>query len=373
MPSRLLGHMRMALMSALLMGSLPARAGAVCHGDCTGDGAVSAADLSRIAAIVALCDGAPAGCAAVPGANKQCPSADFDGDGKVTGGDLTQIEKEEVLGASPDCEGGTPLGTRVLTIAQRTGFAPPTGFFSTGGSGGEVTDESVGWYIAQPLKLRAGPVNASTGIASVRVEEDVIFGGQVIQGGPTLCIKILAQGSSGQVDCDGGSPQDLLFTVDSHTGPCLPTPPCAADDPVVTPFTGNPSRPGAVTLSVMATVDNIDPKLSSPAQCVNHQFGPPSHFYFTTERTTARVNNVSGTTILRICSLDENRLCNLTTGCPAGKGTCSFTTTQLARTGTAFNCAKWTTTDDTGRLYTPLFGEDTAVGDTANLLLIGDK
>jgi hypothetical protein len=50
-----------------------------------------------------------------------------------------------------------------------------------------------------------------------------------------------------------------------------------------------------------------------------------------------------------------------------------MTMTRLSRLGTPFNCAAWTMTDGPGRILTPLFGEDTPVGDTANLLLVGDN
>lgn len=395
-----LGHARMALFAtACIALAMEGRASAICHGDCGKDGSISSADLQRIVSIINLCDGNPAGCAAVPGSDKQCMTADYDASGDITAAELTRIVKEEVIDQNPDCSGPAPLGTRVFTIAQSApDFTPPSGFFSTGGgaTGSEVTVLN-SWYIGQPLKLAAGAVDPATGIAPLHLEEDAIFGWRTIQAGPVLCVKILAQGSTGQIDCDGGSAQDVLMTVDSNfSNPASPA--------VLTAHTGNPSRPGAVTLSVMATVDNIQ-GLPSPNDCVTHTFGAPSQFHFTTETGTALVNNAPNNTLTRFCSLDPTTACG--TGnpppCAAGKGTC--TSVRLAKKGNPFLCDNWTTTDAVGPRYcqsgsspgttlctadaqcptpspkcgdglprfeTPLFGEGTQVGDTANMLQIGD-
>lgn len=365
-------------MLALLVAGPAASAEAACHGDCSQDGDVSPAELRRIVDIINLCGGNPQGCPAVPGPDKQCTVADADENGNLTAEDLTRIIAQDVIAENPDCAGGTPLGTRVFTIRQKSGFNPATGFFSSGNLGGEVTVAN-SWYIAQTLNLRAGAVNETTGIASVRLEQDVIFGGQVIQGGPTLCVKLHAAGSTGQIDCDGGSPQDVVLAVDSNSGPspcATPAPsgpdPCRAGSPTTTAYTGTASRAGGLTLQVMATVDNISPALASPADCATHEFGTPTPFVFTTERASAEVDEISPSTVIRFCSLDPLTSCSLAGGCPAGKGTCSQTMTRLSRVGVNFNCAMWTTTDGPGRLVTPLFGEDTPVGDTGNILLIGD-
>ena len=215
--------------------SQPGTALAACHGDCGGNGGVTAEELRRVVWIINACGGDPDGCAAVPGADKQCTSADVDGDGTLTAADLTAIINDDVIGMNPDCDAGG-LGTRLLTIRQSAGANPAniaTGFFSTGAgqNGGEVTVDN-SWFITNPLKIHAGTPDAATGIAALRLEEDVIFGGQVIsQGavmGPTLCVKLFAQGSSGQLDCDGGSPQDVFFEVDSRQGPCADPNVCGA-------------------------------------------------------------------------------------------------------------------------------------------------
>lgn len=72
-------------------------AGDACLGDCNHDGQLRAGDLFKIAAIVNGCAACaagtgvdPAGCAAVPGADKQCAAGDFDHDGCLSAGELTR-------------------------------------------------------------------------------------------------------------------------------------------------------------------------------------------------------------------------------------------------------------------------------------------
>lgn len=65
-----------------------------CLGDCDGSGRTTAADLTKIVAILIGCPcatgpgGAAVGCSAVPGSDKQCTSADFNGDGCISAAEL---------------------------------------------------------------------------------------------------------------------------------------------------------------------------------------------------------------------------------------------------------------------------------------------
>lgn len=357
----------MVALAALVAATLTARAQAACGGDCAGDGEASAAELKRIVDIINLCDGQAAGCEEVPGTDKQCTSADLDGDGTISAGELTSVIDTDVLSENPDC---TPagLGVRVFTIDQTTGATdPPTGFFTTGAvpivnQVTEVTNTG-SWYVDQPLRLRAGPVDPVTGIAPIRLEQDVIYGYRIIDNQTTVCVRLLAAGSTGQLDCDGGSPQDVQFTVDSNFS--LP-----ADGTTYTAHVGNPSRAGALTLDVMGTVDNTT-SLASAAGCATWAFDQPNRLVFTTETMSVRITEVASTgNPARYCSLNETRACSNTNACPAGSGTCSLI--RLARTAVPFNCANWTQTGSGGRLMTALFGEATQVGDTANIQRIAD-
>lgn len=340
---------------------------AVCGGDCGGDGEVSPAELKRIVDIINLCAGDAAGCAAIPGTDKQCTSADLDTDGTITAGEFTSIISTDVLDENPDCE-ATGLGVRVFTIAQTTGATdPPTGFFTTGSVSivNNVTEVTItgSWYVDQPLRLRAGAVDPVTGIAPIRLEQDVTYGYSIIDGATTVCVRLLAEGSTGQLDCDGGSPQDVLFSVDSNfSGP--------AEGAMYSAYTGNPSRAGALTLEVMATVDNTG-SLASSAECATWEFEEANRLVFTTETMSIRITEVASTgNPARYCSITETRACSNTNACPAGNGTCSLI--RLARAGLPFSCDTWTQTDAAGRLITGLFGEATQVGDTANIQRITD-
>lgn len=62
-----------------------------CPGDCDGNRVLSPADLSRSIAILNLCAGQAAGCAAVPGADKQCTVADLNQNGVISAAEFTRI------------------------------------------------------------------------------------------------------------------------------------------------------------------------------------------------------------------------------------------------------------------------------------------
>lgn len=68
-------------------------------GDCTGDGQLTSQDISRLLQIFTRCPTcssggvAAGGCAAVSGTDKQCFSADRDGDGCITAGELARVLK----------------------------------------------------------------------------------------------------------------------------------------------------------------------------------------------------------------------------------------------------------------------------------------
>jgi hypothetical protein len=117
----------------------------------------------------------------------------------LTARDLTAVIADDVLGDNPDCE-ASGLGIHVFTIAQTTGVTdPPTGFFSTGSVpvAGQTTEVTLppsptmcpplcGWYIEQPLRLVAGAVNPSTGIAPIHLAQDVVYGYRIIDNATTI-------------------------------------------------------------------------------------------------------------------------------------------------------------------------------------------
>ncbi|GIV04381.1 MAG: hypothetical protein KatS3mg015_3211 [Fimbriimonadales bacterium] len=67
---------------------LCASASFACPGDCNRSGTVTAADITRMVALILLCDGEPAGCAALP---RPCATGDVNGSGRIDVGDLLQV------------------------------------------------------------------------------------------------------------------------------------------------------------------------------------------------------------------------------------------------------------------------------------------
>jgi hypothetical protein len=77
-------------------------------GDCNHNGMVSAGELTKIIAIITSCGpcpegpGGPAsGCTTIPGADKQCVSADSNGDGCITSGEVTRIVSNIIRFSTP--------------------------------------------------------------------------------------------------------------------------------------------------------------------------------------------------------------------------------------------------------------------------------
>lgn len=74
--------------AGLCLWSLAAAQAQVCPGSCNGDNRVSAAELTRMVAIILRCEGNPNGCPAVPGG---CPAGDTDNDNSITVADLMLV------------------------------------------------------------------------------------------------------------------------------------------------------------------------------------------------------------------------------------------------------------------------------------------
>jgi cysteine-rich repeat protein len=84
--------------------------GDACLGDCDHDGLAGGDDLAKIRDIIIRCGSCPggaggvaAGCVAIPGADKQCAAADFDGDGCLSAAELTRVIADIVEDPSTGC------------------------------------------------------------------------------------------------------------------------------------------------------------------------------------------------------------------------------------------------------------------------------
>jgi hypothetical protein len=315
----------------IALSALPRASAAVCVGDCNNNGAVTAGELTKIIAIINLCDGAAAGCAAVPGTDKQCTNADKNGNGVISAGELTLIIQNintfasgcapdtgptatptNVLPtvpptnalptstptnalptstptialptATPTTAAGPPLGDRVFHLNTQVGPGTPTpkpasGFFSS---------LAVGITAGIPqgtLVLSAGGIDA-TGHATVTLGNAPAFTQTDISlGGISLCTKL--ESCTGTLNCNGGANVDLLVSLDSlrpglsclQNGVGLPagsTNLCVAPTP---PKAGTPTPAPLPCCSnacegICSSSPSLTPGLPTPTPCTNSGNSP---------------------------------------------------------------------------------------------------
>ena len=91
----------------------------MCLGDCNGNGSVTAGELTKIIAIIGLCDSMATGCGAVAGG---CVNADKNGNGTISAGELTNIISN-ILNFPPS--GCPPAGTPGATNTPAATNTPP--------------------------------------------------------------------------------------------------------------------------------------------------------------------------------------------------------------------------------------------------------
>jgi hypothetical protein len=215
-------------------------------------------------------------------------------------------------------------------------------FASTGANGGDANFPN---SFAGTLNLCLGSQDAN-GVAPLTFGVDSIAGFRVLNGS-FLCFRFEAAGSTGKVDCNGGLPVGVVYSTDSHGA-------SPADPPTLQTEQAPPGAAGAGY--IVANVHSVncpgDPAClasftAGAASCsdptkVNWALSTPETRALTTGAATATVTNA------------------VQTG-----------TVTLTRTGVPFDCANWTT-DGPGIVQMPIFGFDTAVGDTANVLQLDD-
>lgn len=165
------------------------------------------------------------------------------------------------------------LGTRVFSLVDPTGLMGPSmtraGLFTTGLNGNNVANHFVGG----PIRLKAGSPDAN-GVAPVTLEADVEFAVDSLGG--AICFKMLAEGTTGFIDCDGGTGVDV--TVTQEEGPDAPP-------PVVTTGLGE-GAPGALFLTVMQQSVPLGIGTTVDA-CAGATFNPAEAVVYTTGMTTA--------------------------------------------------------------------------------------
>jgi Cys-rich repeat protein len=129
-----------------------------------------------------------------------------------------------------------------------------------------------------PLVLEMDPPDAN-GIAQLRLKEDAVFSIVIIES-TCFCLKLFAEGSSGSIDCDGGTAYDTRVFQASGQGPAW-----SAEYNL-----GDPAGPGNGDLRVMGLIERVNiPDECLNADCANRTYpDPPVPFPFTTTNAIAQ-------------------------------------------------------------------------------------
>jgi len=243
---------------------------------------------------------------------------DADGDGVVKINELI-IAVNNALEGCP--QPGGALGTRSFTIAP-VSAALRTALFSSGLNGQNVASVIAGG----PLQLVGGTPDAN-GVAPLSLGADAEFTVKIIDTS-IVCFRLLAAGSSGSIDCDGGTAYDVEVTQDAgaNTTETLET------------GLGTDAGAGAATLEVMQQSAQL-PAGSNASACATATYDPPVQAVYTTAMATA----IKGTLM-------------------------------LSQSGENFSCASFATTDGPGMLVSPSAANDPrAGGDVVNALRLADS
>ncbi len=220
---------------------------------------------------------------------------------------------------------GSPLGVRAFSLAR-----PGSQFLRASGP-----DSSQDPWLNGPLLLSAGAPD-SNGVASLSLQSDAIFGFGVAGGSAAsvICVKVEAAGSSGTIDCDGGSPFSSVLAQDSNGAG-------AAEPRSITLNIGPDSGPGAASIVVQQSVVGLP--AGTVADCLTASYPTSEPALYTTAEATAIVSEpIQGGSVLRNA------------------------------TGTPFDCSTWTNENGAGRLIGPNIDLDTSAGDDAQLFVLDD-
>jgi hypothetical protein len=264
-------------------------------------------------ALLVLAGAAAAGTCPPPGC-----VGDANGDGMVQINELIIAVNNALDGCPPAAQ---PLGTRTFTIAP-VSASLRTGLFSTALLGNNVATT----ITDGPITIVGGAPDAN-GIAPLSLAEDATFNVRVLDGSG-VCFKMLAAGSSGTIDCDGGTPADVSATAD----------PGPEASPMLTTGQGADAGPGAATLLV--TLQSVQlPVGTSIDTCATAEFSGGAVTAFTTATATAT------------------------------KGA-----TMISRSGENFDCGTFTTSDGPGVLVAPSVAYETrAGGDLSSITSLADQ
>jgi hypothetical protein len=255
---------------------------------------------------------------------------------------------------------GETLGVKPFSISRPNGSAFFNSFIQ-----GDVSPPTSVW-LPGPLMIEAGrpdptepPENPNMACsAALSLSQDAVYGFNVLDGS-LVCVRLQAEGSTGFIDCDGGTPHDVQASIDSHgDGPAGPW--------IVEGGLGEPAEAGALTLDIEELVNiripvggsatEICPTLDydepdNPEQVEQYSIDPPTDIVvertiFTTEILHGEVLN------------------------PKGGGP----TISISVEGKNLGCANWTEEDGPGTIVGPISGLDNPIaGDTINAFILSDR
>jgi hypothetical protein len=329
-------------LGALVTAAMPVAAQLTCTGDCDTNQMVEVDEMVIIVEVALGTEGLDA-----------CMAADAGGDDRVTIDEVVQARNNAVFGCggtrptptptpsqtpTPTTPAATPLGERVFSIRQDStaGMVSRTAFLTSVLKDLLEFPNVSSCFSRGPLRLVAG-VADENGVASLSVAEDT-FIGLVALDTSIACLKIIAAGSTGTIDCDEGEHQDVILTQAAGRD---------APPPELTVLPGAASGPGSVFLRAQLATGTLEAG-SLPSECPTATFDPPFPVAFTTGMATGSKAQPIAT--------DPDHI-----------------ETISLEAGENFSCETWTMEDGPGMLVVPLVGfDDRAGGGVGNVLRIAD-
>lgn len=204
---------------------------------------------------------------------------------------VVSATREIVVRVEPEqpfsCQTG--LGERDLAVRH------PSSRLLTSAAG--TADASTDPWAAATLRICAG-ADIGDGLHPLTIREDAVLGLALADGG-TLCAKISARGSTGSLDCNGGTPADVRVMQDVQ----------GVTRVAVATGLGVDAGTGAATILAPIAVLQLPPG-STPAACQTAAY--PSAFtgVLTTAAGTAQVVELAGPVVAEASGSGTNFDCS---------------------------------------------------------------
>ena len=228
---------------------------------------------------------------------------------------VVRVEREQPF----VCDQG--LGERAFEVRRASSRL----LTSATGPGDASTDP----WLAGVLRICAGQA-LGDGLYALNLREDAVLGLGLSEGG-ILCARISARGSSGALDCDGGSAVDVRATQDAD----------GATRVAVDSGLGLDAGTGAAVIRAPIAVVQL-PAGALPSDCAGAVYPPPFNGALTTGEGTAQVLDADGGVLA-----------------------------EVRATGSSFRCDEWTSGPG-GTLVLPFPAVNTPNGDRAAVLVLAE-